>query len=53
MTMPESSRSVSNKRGGLNGSMQHLLIVFLQEPTRLISFAGVDSNETKPCLGSD
>jgi hypothetical protein len=39
--------------GGLNGSMQHLLKVFLYESMRLISFAGVNSNKTKPCLGFD
>jgi hypothetical protein len=33
--------------------MQHLLEVFLQESTRLISFASVDSNGTLPCLGSN
>ena len=43
----------SDKRGGLNGSLQHLLEVLLEESTRLISFAGVDSNKTEPCLGSD
>ena len=43
----------TDKRGGLNGSMQHLLKVFFYESTRLISFAGVNSNKTKPCLGSD
>jgi hypothetical protein len=42
-----------DKRGGLDGSTQHLLEVFLEESTRLISFAGVDSIETRPCLGSD
>src|SRR6266851_3690342 len=31
----------AEKRGGLNGSMQHLLKVFLYESTRLISFPGV------------
>jgi len=30
------------KRGGLNGSLQHLLKVFLYESTRLNSFAGVN-----------
>ena len=43
----------SDKTGGLNGSTQHLLEVLLDESTRLISFAGIDSNKTKPCLGSD
>jgi hypothetical protein len=42
-----------DKSGGLNGSMQHFLKVFLQESMRLISFAGVNSNEAKPCLSSD
>jgi hypothetical protein len=35
------------KRGGLNGSLQHLLKVLLKGPTRLISFATVDSSKTK------
>jgi hypothetical protein len=35
-----------DKRGGLNGSMQHLLKFFLQESTRLVPFAGVNSNKT-------
>jgi len=39
------------KRGGLNGSMQHLLEVFLWESTRLITFASVDLKRTLPCLG--
>jgi hypothetical protein len=30
-----------------------LLKVFLLESTGLISFAGVHSNKTKPCLGSE
>ena len=42
-----------DNRGGLNTSLQRLLKVFLQESTRLISFAGVGSIETKPCLGSE
>jgi hypothetical protein len=37
----------SDKRGGLNGSMQHLLNVFLEESRRLNSFAGINSNKTK------
>jgi hypothetical protein len=41
------------KSGGLNGSMQYLKKVFMQESKRLISFAGVNSNKAKPCLGSD
>jgi len=43
----------SENLGGLNGSLQHLLKVLLQGSTRLISFAGVDSTETKRCLGSE
>jgi len=43
----------SDKTGGLNASMQHLLEVFLEESTKLISFASLDSNGTMPCLGSD
>lgn len=39
--------------GCLIKSMQYLLKVSLKEPTRLISFAGVESIETKPCLESD
>jgi hypothetical protein len=37
----------SDNPGGLNGSLQHLLEVLLEESTRLISFAGVDSNKNK------
>ncbi len=44
---------LSDQTGGLNGSMQHLVEVYLQESTKLISFASVDSNGTLPCLGSD
>jgi hypothetical protein len=46
-------RPHSDNPGGLNGSLQHLLKVFFLESTRLISFMGIDSNKTKPCLGSD
>jgi hypothetical protein len=46
-------RPSPDKRGGLNGSMQHLLEVLLQKSTGLISFATIDSNGTLPCLGSD
>src|ERR1700681_3684820 len=41
------------KRGGLNGSTQHLLTVHVQEFTKLNSIKGVDSNKRLPCLGSD
>lgn len=40
-------KPVSGKRGGLNGSMHHLLQVFLRESGTLISFAGANSNKTK------
>jgi hypothetical protein len=40
----------SDNPGGLNGSMQHLLKVLLQEPRKLVSFAGVNSNKTKALL---
>jgi hypothetical protein len=46
-------KPLSENAGGLNGSTQHLLKVFLSESTRLISLAGVDSIKTKPCLGSE
>ena len=39
-----------NKSGGLNGSTQHELEVYLQESQQLKSFASVDSNGTLPCL---
>ena len=41
------ARPLSEKAGGLNGSMQHLLKVFLEKSRRLISFAGMNSNKTK------
>jgi len=40
--------ALSDKRGGLNGSMQHLPKVLSYGPSTLISFAGVNSNKTKP-----
>ncbi len=43
----------SDKRGGLNGSMQHPLKVHVQQSTKLNSIKGVDGNGTLPCLGSD
>jgi hypothetical protein len=46
-------KSVSEKRGGLNGSTQHLLKVHVQESTKLNSFKDVDANGILPCLGSD
>ena len=44
------SRPTPDKRGGLNGSTQHQLEVYLQESQQLESFASVDSNGTLPCL---
>ena len=38
---------VTDNAGGLNGSSQHLLKVFWQASTSLISFARVNSNKTK------
>jgi len=35
------------KRGGLNGSTQHLLKAFLHEPGRLISCTELNSKKTK------
>ncbi len=43
----ECKKPHSDKRGGLNGSLQHLLKVLLLESTGLIWFAGVSSNKTK------
>jgi hypothetical protein len=40
-------RPSPEKRGGLNGSTQHLLEVSFKESTRLISFAGTKPNKTK------
>src|SRR5260370_24396797 len=42
---------VPDKRGGLNGSTQHLLEVYLQQFQKPKSFASIDSNATPPCLG--
>src|ERR1700676_4726844 len=39
----------SDKRGGLNGSTQHLLAVYLPESQIPKSFAGVDLNAVLPC----
>jgi hypothetical protein len=44
---------ISGNAGGLNGSLQHLLEVFIYESMTLISFPGVNSNKSKLCLGSD
>jgi hypothetical protein len=44
---------LSGKAGDLNGSMQHLLKLHAQEPTKLNSFGDADENGTLPCLGSD
>jgi hypothetical protein len=38
---------VPDKRGGLNGSMQHLPKVLSYGSRRLISFAGFNANKTK------
>jgi hypothetical protein len=50
---PSGSGAHSDNGGGLNGSTQHLLEVCLQWSTKVNSFAGVDSKERLPCLGSD
>ena len=42
--------TTADKRGGINGSMQHLLKILLNEAKRLISFGGDNSNETKALL---
>jgi hypothetical protein len=39
--------------GDLYGSMQRLLKLHAQEPTKLNSFRDADVNGTLPCLGSD
>jgi hypothetical protein len=36
-----------DKRGGINGSLQHLVKAFLYEPKKLILLASVNSNKTK------
>jgi len=41
------SKPHSEKRGGLNGSMQHLLKIFLYASRRLNSLTGTNSNKTK------
>jgi hypothetical protein len=38
---------VSDNAGGLNGSLQHLLEVFPEEPKKLISFVSINSDKTK------
>jgi hypothetical protein len=48
--MPHGPVHGSAWSGGLNGSTQHQLEVYLQESQQLKSFASVDSNETLPCL---
>ena len=40
-----------DKSGGLNGSTQHLLEVYLQQFQKPKSFASIDSNATPPCIG--
>ena len=45
--IPVGSGPTPGRSGGLKGSMQHLLKVFLYESMKLISFAGVNSNKTK------
>ena len=47
---PWQSRIVSGKRGGLNGSTQHQLEVYVCEFQRLNSFANVDSKKRLSCL---
>src|SRR6266850_2204306 len=47
---PRGGGSVSDNPGGLNGSTQHQLEVYLQKSQQLKSFASVDSNGTLPCL---
>jgi hypothetical protein len=47
------AKSSQAQRGGLHGSAELLLKVHVQEPTKLSSLKGVDSNGTPPCLGSD
>ena len=46
-------RQLSGNAGGLNGSTQHQLEVYLQESQQLKSFASVDSNGTLPPSSSD
>jgi len=38
---------VSEKAGGLKGSTQHLLKVYLNKFKRLILYTGINSNKTK------
>jgi hypothetical protein len=42
---------VLDKCGGLNGSTQYLLVVYLQQFHKPKSFASIDSNATPFCLG--
>ena len=42
----------SEKRGGLNGSLQHLVKTFLEERWKLILLAGVNTKQ-QPSLSSD
>jgi hypothetical protein len=39
-----------DESGGFNGSMQHLLKIFLYASWRVNSFAGTDANKTKALL---
>jgi hypothetical protein len=45
------SRIVPAKLGGLNGSTQHPLAVYLLGSQKLNSLASIDANGTLPCLG--
>jgi len=38
---------LSDKSGGLNGSLQHLVKAFLEEPWKLILLAGVNTKQNK------
>jgi hypothetical protein len=40
-------KPVSVKRGGLNGSMQHLFRIIPEQSKRLISGVGIKANKTK------
>jgi hypothetical protein len=44
---------MSGNPGGLNGSTQHQVEIYLQESQQLESFANVDSNGNTALYGSD
>ena len=44
---------MSDSSGGLNGSTQHELAVYLQESQKLKWFGSVDSNENATLFSSD